>query len=135
MSSIQVVPEQYVYHVWDKVDKYLAKGLQRSGGEYTADQLKVYLTQGINTLIMILNDEGEIKGALTIQWKNFPNDRVAFITAIGGATYPEAWEMFLDWLRQNGCTAIRGAAFESVARLWKQKYGFESRYVMVEKRL
>jgi hypothetical protein len=135
MSSIQVVPEQFVYHVWDKVEKYLAKGLQRSGGEYTADQLKVYLTQGINTLIMILNNEGEIKGALTIQWKNFPNDRVAFITAIGGATYPEAWEMLLDWLRQNGCTAIRGAAFESVARLWKQKYGFESRYIMVEKRL
>lgn len=135
MSSIQVVPEHYVYHVWDKVKDYLAKGLARSGGEYNADQLKVYLTQGINTLILILNDEGEIKGALTIQWTNYPNDRVAFITSIGGATYEEAWNMFIDWLRAQGCTAIRGAAFESVARLWKKKYGFESRYVMVERRL
>lgn len=135
MSSIQVVPEHFVYHVWDKVEKYLAKGLQRSGGEYNVDQLKVYLSQGINTLILILNDEDEIKGALTIQWTNYPNDRIAFITSIGGATYEEAWSMFIDWLRVQGCTAIRGAAFESVARLWKKKYGFESRYVMVEKRL
>jgi hypothetical protein len=135
MSSIQVVPEQFIYHVWDKVENYLVRGLARSGGEYTADQLKVFLTQGSNTLILILNDEQEIKGALTIQWNNYPNDRVAFITAIGGATYEEAWDMFVEWLKQNGCTAIRGAAFESVARLWKKKYGFESRYVMVEKRL
>lgn len=135
MSSIQVVPQHLVYDVWGKVDKYIAKGLQRSGGEYTADQLKVYLTQGINTLILILNDEDEIKGALTIQWTNYPNDRIAFITSIGGATYEEAWNMFVNWLRSQGCTAIRGAAFESVARLWKKTYGFESRYVMVERRL
>lgn len=135
MSSIQVVPQHFVYDVWDKVAGYIDKGLARSGGEYNAEQLKVYLTQGINTLILILNDEGEIKGALTIQWTNYPNDRVAFITSIGGATYEEAWNMFIDWLRSQGCTAIRGAAFESVARLWKKKYGFESRYVMVERRL
>lgn len=135
MNSIQVVPDQYVYHVWDQVKGYLEKGLARSGGEYNVDQLKVYLTQGINTLILILNSENEIKGALTIQWTNYPNDRIAFITSIGGATYEDAWNMFIDWLRAQGCTAIRGAAFESVARLWKKKYGFESRYVMVEKRL
>jgi hypothetical protein len=135
MSSIQVVPQHFVYHVWDKVESYLAKGLARSGGEYNVDQLKVFLTQGTNTLVLILDDNDEVKGALTIEWNNYPNDRVAFITSIGGATYEEAWEMFLNWLKQNGCTAIRGAAFESVARLWKKRYGFESRYVMVEKRL
>jgi len=135
MSAIQVVPEHFIHQVWDKVDKFIARGLQRSGGEYTAEQLKVYLTQGHNTLILILNDEDEIKGALTIQWANYPNDRIAYITSIGGATYEEAWDMFLDWLRTQGCTAIRGAAFESVARLWKKKYGFESRYIMVERRL
>ncbi len=135
MSSIQVVPSHYVYHVWDRAEKYIAKGLERSGKEYTAEHIKVFLTQGTNTLILILNDEDEIKGALTIEWINHPNDRVAFITSIGGATYEEAWNMFIEWLRSQGCTSIRGAAFESVARLWKKKYGFESRYVMVERKL
>lgn len=135
MSSIQVVPEQFIYTVWDQVKGYLEKGLARSGGEYNVDQLKVYLTQGINTLILILDDDGKIKGALTIQWTNYPNDRVAFITSIGGATYEPAWNMFIEWLRSQGCTTVRGAAFESVARLWKKKFGFNSRYVMVEKRL
>lgn len=135
MSSVQIVPQQFIYHVWDKVANYIDRGLARSGGEYTAEQLKVYLTQGHQTLILVLDDADEIKGALTIQWINYPNDRVAFITAIGGATYEPAWQQFVDWLKQNGCTAIRGAAYDSVARLWKKKYGFQSRYVMVEKRL
>ena len=135
MSSVQIVPSHYVYHVWDRVVGYLERGLERSGGEYTAEQLKVPLTQGAQTLILVLDDDDEIKGALTIEWINYPNDRVAFITSIGGATYEPAWQQFIAWLRTNGCTAIRGAAFESVARLWKKKYGFQSRYVMVEKRL
>lgn len=135
MSSVQIVPPNYVYHVWGRVVEYLERGLARSGGEYTAEQLKVFLTQGAQTLILVMDDNNEIKGALTIEWINHPNDRVAFITSIGGATYEPAWQQFVDWLKNNGCTAIRGAAFESVARLWKKKYGFQSRYVMVEKRL
>jgi hypothetical protein len=135
MSSIQIVPVQYIYTVWDKVSGYLEKGLEDSGGEYTVDQLKVYLVQGHNTLVLILNDEGEIKGALTIQWANYPNDRVAYITSIGGATYKEAWELFLDWLRIEGCSIVRGTAKESVARLWRMKFGCETRRVLTEKRL
>jgi hypothetical protein len=30
---------------------------------------------------------------------------------------------------------VRGAAFESVARLWKKAFGVEQRYVIVEKKL
>jgi len=39
------------------------------------------------------------------------------------------------YAKQNGATAVRGSARESVARLWRQKYGFESIYITVEKRL
>ena len=135
MSSIQVVPTQYVYHVWDRVKGYLESGLARAGGEYTADQLKVFLTQGDATLILLFNDANEIIGALTVEWINYPNDRVLYVTALGGATCDETWNQFIDWGRNQGATVVRGAAFESVARLWKRKFGFESRYIMVEKRL
>ena len=40
-----------------------------------------------------------------------------------------------SWVKENGGTMIRGAAYESVARLWKRAFGVESRYIMVEKKL
>jgi hypothetical protein len=98
--------------------------------------LKVFLVQGIQSLIIIKNDES-IKGAVTVEFINYPNQRVAFITAIGGKMIAnkECWEQFENWLRYNGVTHIRGAAYESVARLWRRAFKFENRYVMVEKKL
>lgn len=135
MSSIQPVPQHLVHHAWDRVSDYIAKGLVRSGGEYSAEQLKVYLIQGSQVLMVILDDANEIKGAMTVQLISYPNKRIAYITALGGATYEGSWNQFIEWARLNGCSAIRGAAFDSVARLWKRKFGFQSRYVMVEKEI
>ena len=47
----------------------------------------------------------------------------------------EGYELFFKWVKDSGGTAVRGAAFEAVAKLWKQKYGFKETYIMVEKRL
>tara|TARA_R110000772_G_scaffold8737_1_gene28916 strand:- start:264 stop:671 length:408 start_codon:yes stop_codon:yes gene_type:complete len=135
MSTIQEIPVDHIQGVWDSVKGYLEKGLSHSGGEYTVDQLKVFLTQGQSTLIVILDDSNKIKGALTVEWNNYPNARIAFMTAIGGATCQESFNMFCEWVKWRGGTAIRGAAFESVARLWKKKFGFENRYITVEKKL
>ena len=112
--------------------------MAHSGGEYSLEQLKVMLTQGKQTLCVgtELDDLTlSIKCALTIEWINYPNDRVAFITSIGGKTDKLGFEQFENWVRANGGTKIQGAAFEAVARLWKRAYGFENRYIIVEKQV
>ena len=136
MTQVQYVDVMYIHQVWDLVEPFLEKGLMRSGGEYTADQLKVFLVTGAQRLLVAVEDEN-VKGAASIEFINYPNERVAFVTAVGGKMLAtkEVWEQFEGWCKQNGATMVRGAAFESVARLWKKAFDVEQRYVIVEKKL
>jgi len=137
MKRIEVVPANYVYHVWDRVEPFLTRGLAKSGGEYTAEHIKMYLTRGEQTLVIVIDDELKIHGAVSIHFNNYPNSRIAFVTSVGGKmmTDKDLWAQFENWLRQTGATAVRGAAYESVARLWRKAFGTETRYVIVEKKL
>ena len=133
--NLRPVDPRFIPQLWEKVGPMLSKALDTGAGEYNADQLKVILVNGHQTLLVVCDGE-EIKGALTIAFEQYPNDRIAFITAIGGrVSDKEAWGQFEQWAKLNGCTKFRGAAFESVARLWRQKFGFKNRYILVEKEL
>ena len=135
MLKFYVVETHRVQQIWHEVEPMLAKAMAHSGGEYSLEQLKVMLTQGKQTLCVGAEDDLSIKCALTIEWINYPNDRVAFITSIGGKTDKQGFGEFENWVRANGGTKIQGAAFEAVARLWKRAYGFENRYIIVEKQV
>ena len=135
MLKFYVVPTEHIQQTWDKVEIMLDRAMAHSGGEYDLDQLKVLLTQGRQVLCVGTEEDLIIKCAMTIEWINYPNDRVAFITAIGGKTDKQGFGEFEQWVKANGGTKIQGAAFEAVARLWKRAYGFENRYIIVEKRI
>lgn len=134
--NVRPVAPQFIPQLWPKIGTMLEKALDTGAGEYNADQLKVMLINGHQTLLVVEKDD-EIKGAFCIAFQLYPNDRIAFVTAVGGRAIcdQEAWKQFEQWARFNGCTKIRGAAYESVARLWRQKFGVESRYIIVEKQL
>jgi hypothetical protein len=135
--KVQQVEPKYLHYVWDGAAPYLEKALEHSAGEYNLDQLKVFLVQGKQALLIATDETNGIKGAAAIEFIDYPNDRIAFITAIGGKMIANqnGWQQLEDWLRFNGATAVRGAAYESVARLWRKAFKFENRYIMVEKRL
>ena len=137
MIQVQSVHPNIILQVWDQVEPLLAKGLQKCGGEYTVEHLKVYLIQGVQHLVVSTDEQSNIIGAAAVEFINYPNERVAFITSIGGkmVANKEVWDQFAAWCKYNGATMIRGAAFESVARLWKKAFGVEQRYVIVEKKL
>jgi hypothetical protein len=89
MLKFYVVETNRIQQTWNEVEPMLAKAMAHSGGEYSLEQLKVMLTQGRQVLCVgtELDDLTlTIKCAMTIEWINYPNDRVAFITAIGGKT-------------------------------------------------
>ena len=135
MLKFYVVPTSHIQQTWDKVEIMLDRAMAHSGGEYDLDQLKVLLTQGRQVICVGEEEDLIIKCAMTIEWINYPNDRVAFITAIGGKTDKQGFGEFEQWVKANGGTKIQGAAFEAVARLWKRAYGFENRYIIVEKQI
>ena len=115
---------------------FIEDALQYSDGDYTLDQVKVYLTNGQWVLVVALDDLGKIKGCCTVSFLNYPNDRVAFITTIGGKfiSDKQIYAEFCELLKAQGATKVQGAARESIARLWR-RLGFTEKYIIVENKL
>lgn len=134
--KIQYVPVEYVAQTWPLVEAFVVSALEHAHGEYTPDQVKVLLSTGQWTLYVAVDDAGALHGAGTVCFNSMPNDRVAFVTTIGGKlfTSQETWQQFVDLLKVRGATRVEGAARESIARLWK-RYGFETKYSIVSVRI
>ena len=87
-------------------------------------------------LIVAVDDAGEIHGAATASFINYPNDRVGFITAIGGklVTNEDTFRDFCEILKSRGATKIQGLGRPAIVRLWR-RLGFEPVTTMVEYKL
>ena len=135
--KVQPVPTQLVNQIWSKVEPFIKSAEEKFGrSEYTTEQIKVYLVTGQMMLLVATNENNEIHGAVTVSYINYPNDRVAFITSIGGklVTSPDTFSQMSEVFKANGATKIQGAAKEAVARLWK-RFGFEEKAILVEVKL
>lgn len=133
---IQHVDSAHVAQTWPMVESFIVDALKHAHGEYTADQVKVYLATGMWVLYVAVDEAGVVCGAGTVCFTNLPNDRVALVTAIGGKlfTSQDTWQQFVGLLKLRGATQVEGTARESIARLWK-RYGFEEKYRIVSVRI
>jgi len=134
--SVCTVQLQNVHQVWPLVEKYIIDALQYGGDDYTLDQVKVFLANGQWILLVAADEQNVIHGAATVNFINYPNDRVAFITFIGGKliSNKDTFAQLKTVLNGFGATKIQGAAREAIARLWS-RYGFEKRYIIVEAKI
>jgi hypothetical protein len=135
MCTLQWVAPEFIPKIWPDVKEHIKNGLSSSADELTEEHIKVYLIEQMQNLLVIMDETNSIIGAIVIQLSTSPNERIAFITSIGGARTKDIWVQLVDWCKHNGATVIRGCANEAVARLWRKQFQFESRYFVVEKRL
>ena len=84
MNTVQIVAPNNIYNVWDDVKEYLNASINVSEGDFTLDQLKLLLGRGEQTLLVSVDEKGVLNGAMTVEFINRPNNRVMFITALGG---------------------------------------------------
>jgi hypothetical protein len=129
------IPTDQIAQRWQGIAPFIEDSLVFSGGDFTVDQVKVYLSSG-QWLTLGVFDEQSMLGVIAVQFTNMPNDRVAFITAIGGKniTNSDTFNQFQAILKAHGATKIQGGVRESVARLWR-RLGFSQRYILVEHKL
>jgi len=132
----QFVPTHFVAQTWPQCEQYVADAMQYGNGDYTLDQIKLFVHTGQWSLIVIADDANTIHGALTVSYINYPNDRVAFVTFIGGKhiTNDDTFKQVCDILRANGATKTQCMARPSAARLW-QRCGYENRAALLEMKL
>jgi hypothetical protein len=128
--KIQHVDTAYIHQTWPLVQDYIKWALDYQT-DYTLEHVKTFLSNGSWMLIVAADDSG-IRGAAVVNFTNRPNDRVAFIVAMGGKliSSKETFADFSALLKAFGATYIEGAARESIARLWT-RYGLEEKYRIV----
>ena len=137
MNTVQIVAPNNVYHVWEDIKEYLNASINVSGGDFTLDQLKLLLVRGEQSLLVSVNESKKINGAMTVEFNNRPNDRVMFITALGGhgIVNDETFSQVESWAKSHGATKASAWAQEAQARLYKIKSNFNTVRYVVEKDL
>jgi hypothetical protein len=130
---VEVLPTNYCAENWHIVEPFITEAHKYSGNDYSVDQMKMFVTLGQWMLLVAYDENRVIHGAATVSFINYPNSRIAFITAIGGRliSSPDTFKQLVTIVKNAGATKIQGAARESIARLWK-RYGFYERHTIVE---
>lgn len=137
MNIVQIVAPNNIYNVWADVESYLNASINVSGGDFTLDQLKLLLIRGEQTLLVSVNENSKINGAMTVEFINSPNARTMFITALGGygIVNEETFSQVETWAKIQGATKASAWAQETQARLYKIKANFNTVRMVVEKDL
>ena len=140
--TVRPVEINYISQVWPSVKQYLEDALTK-GSEapewsecYNIHHVQGFLTSGQWILLVAVDENNQIHGAATVSFANYPMQRVAFITLIGGhlVSSPDTFEQLRALLKSYGATKLQGYGRPAIVRLWK-RYGFEPRTTLVEVKL
>ena len=139
---VRPVEVNYVAQIWPFVEKYLEEALNKDNEApewsecYNIHHVQGFITSGHWMLLVAADEENNIHGAATVSFANYPMQRVAFITLIGGhlVSNNETFEQLRNLLKLYGATKLQGYGRPAIVRLWK-RYGFEPRTTLVEVKL
>ena len=135
---IEQVHPNFIQQVWPKVAPLLARPFNILGDEYySLAQLKALISSGEQFLFIVSASGETLDGAFTIAIQQYPNKRVAFVTALGGrdVVTPDAFEELKAWAKSYGCTDIQGMVRESVARLMENRLHMKRKHIVMEFKL
>jgi len=126
----------YVNITWPLVNCYLNDALMLGDeGEplYNLHHIQGYVTSGEWLLLVAIDEQNEIHGAMTVSFKNYPLHRVAFITAVGGKFIltKDMYEQLAAILKFKGATMIQAYGRPSMVRLLK-RHNLKARNTLVE---
>lgn len=140
--KIQPVDTNYVSQVWPLVEKYLVDSLvegaekQNIDPGYNIHHVQMFLTTGQWLLVVAVDEEHKVQGAMTVSFMNYPTARIGFITLTGGRLVlnRNTFEQLKVILKQRGATKVQAHGRESMVRLL-QRTGFKPQTTLLEAEL
>ena len=137
--TVRPVDANHIQQVWPMVEGYIQEALDKGGdfpdwaASYNASHVQAYLVSGQWSLLVAVDEESKIHGAMTISFINYPLHRVAFVTTTGGKfiANPELLEQLKALVKLHGATKIQAYCRESMVRLLARA-NFEPRNTLVE---
>jgi hypothetical protein len=137
--TVHHVDVNHVQQLWPMVQGYIQEALDKGGdfpdwaAGYDVSHVQSFVTSGQWLLLVAVDEERVIHGAMTVSFINYPLHRVAFVTATGGKfiANPELLEQLKALVKLRGATKIQAFCRESMVRLLARA-GFEPRNTLVE---
>jgi hypothetical protein len=129
MPHLAQVASSHIDKAWRDGAHLLSKACETSGGEVTADQLKMMLSRGERTLLAVMDGEKPV-GWIVVRLDQLPNLRALHVCELyaPGAMFDECWEQLQQYARDNGCSEVRCSAKPAQARLYRMRFAFEPVY-------
>lgn len=133
---LSLIPSTHIDKAWKDGAHLLSEACAESGGEITADQLKMMLARGERLLFAAISDESPI-GWCVARIDQLPNVRVLHICEVWarGTLFLELVEQMREFAKAQGCSELRCAAKPAQARLYEMKFGFEPIYQVMRSAL
>lgn len=130
---VDLVPLSIIHQTWHLVERFLESGLKHAEDDYTIDQVRSYVAKGEWILLVAVDENNAVHGAMTINIYNAPNHRVAFVTSTGGRFIinKDTFKQLCNLVKSLGATKIRGVGRDSVVRLLSS-VGMRKRYTIFE---
>jgi hypothetical protein len=137
--TVRSVDVNHIQQVWPMVQGFIQEALDKGGDfpdwadGYNLSHVQSFVTTGQWLLLVAVDEEKAIHGAMTISFLNYPLHRVAFVTTTGGKflANPELLEQLKALVKIHGATKIQAFCRESMVRLLSRA-GFEPRNTLVE---
>ena len=136
---VHPVDTSHAQQIWPMVEGYIQEALDKGGdfpewaNGYNLSHVQGYVTSGQWLLLVAVDEENAIHGAMTVSFINYPLHRVAFVTTTGGKfiANPELLEQLKSLVKHRGATKIQAFCRESMVRLLARA-NFEPRNTLVE---
>jgi len=134
------VKREHIYHVWDRVEAQVALalelGMMSDAPEYGIKDVHQRVLEGSWELMVIIDDQGGIRGSGVISYIDYPLQRIAHVVTMTGKGIckPDLLVQFKDILKSRGATKIQGFDRPSMVRLLK-RFGLVPRYTLMEAQL
>ena len=95
------------------------------------------MARGAQTLLVSTCEDNELTGAMTVEIYNYPNERVMFISALGGKgiVNKQTFSQVEEWAKMQGATKVIAWAKEAQTKLYIKQAGFETQRHVVEKKI
>ena len=140
--KIQPVDVNYISQIWHLVEQYLVDSLTEGAQKqnidpgYNIHHVQGFLASGQWLLLVAVDEDNKIHGAMSVSFINYPTARVAFITLTGGKLVlnKETFRQLKEILRQRGATKVQAHGRESMVRLL-ERTGFKSQTTLLEANL
>jgi len=137
--TVRPVDVTHIQQVWPMVEGYIQVALDKGRDfpewavGFNLFHVQAFVTSGQWLLLVAVDDERVIHGAMTVSFLNYPLHRVAFVTTTGGKfiANPELLEQLKVLVKVHGATKIQAFCRESMVRLLSRA-GFEPRNMLVE---